>query len=304
MKATVFFLGKGGVGKTTSSASLAFYLSQKGYNTFWISIDPAHNLWDILGIKPAKGTKKINNSLWAEELDIDSYLKRFLEENVQKMKTLYRHLQIINLEHIFNVLRESPGMEEAAILSALNDVIERERERDYIIIDTPPTGLTLRILTLAFTTIQWIDHLMKLREKILKRRELIHSIDKEIAFEDDFFLTKDDDPVFKELKTQKEKAEKIYNLLKDEEKTKMVLVMNQDRLSLKESIRIKESLAKIGISIKVLLLNKFGLIDEREEHILSTFKDIPIKKLPFIKHDPIEKDALLKLAEGWAEYCI
>ena len=51
MRRVFFFLGKGGVGKTTSAASLALNLSRRGHTVFWASIDPAHNLWDVLGME-------------------------------------------------------------------------------------------------------------------------------------------------------------------------------------------------------------------------------------------------------------
>ena len=40
--------GKGGVGKTSSAASLAVKLAEEGHSTLVVSTDPAHSLSDSL----------------------------------------------------------------------------------------------------------------------------------------------------------------------------------------------------------------------------------------------------------------
>ncbi|NOZ25110.1 MAG: ArsA family ATPase, partial [Nitrospirae bacterium] len=135
---TVFFVGKGGVG---TSASLAFHLASMGKRIYWVSIDPAHNLCDIAGCRPFSGEREIARNLLAEEIDAEKCTKAYIERNIERMKETYRYLGILNLEGAFDILRYSPGMEEAAIMSALSERLKRYGERvDYIIVDTPPTG--------------------------------------------------------------------------------------------------------------------------------------------------------------------
>lgn len=46
----LFFTGKGGVGKTTTSAATAIALAEKGKRVLLVSADPASNLDEVLGL--------------------------------------------------------------------------------------------------------------------------------------------------------------------------------------------------------------------------------------------------------------
>src|SRR5690625_4717823 len=50
-KKIIFVGGKGGVGKSTSSAAIALESSNRGYKTLLISTDPAHNIGHIFDMK-------------------------------------------------------------------------------------------------------------------------------------------------------------------------------------------------------------------------------------------------------------
>ena len=50
----------------------------------------------------------------------------------------------LNLSNYFNVLKYSPGIEEYALLTCIEETIRKGNDFDYLIFDTPPTGLTLR----------------------------------------------------------------------------------------------------------------------------------------------------------------
>ena len=66
-----FFIGKGGVGKSTCSAIFAYQQAKQGKNVIINSIDPAHNLSDIFKKSLSNKVSKITNNLFALETDIN-----------------------------------------------------------------------------------------------------------------------------------------------------------------------------------------------------------------------------------------
>ena len=73
-------MGKGGTGKTTISAILARSLSSAGHDTLAVSLDPAHNLGDVLGHALDDKPKKVSDKLFAFEVDLDTQVRRFIDK--------------------------------------------------------------------------------------------------------------------------------------------------------------------------------------------------------------------------------
>lgn len=284
------------MGKTTLSASLAYYLSKHNKKTYWASIDPAHNICDVIGCPPFLGPKEIEYGLLAEEVDVERYLKQFLKETTAQMKRVYSYFQIINLDEMFEVIKNAPGMEESAMMHALKDIINRHRDMDYLIIDTPPTGLMLKIFTLPFVTNIWLERIKMWRHKILNKRATIAAIRGKDYLGKDIVTDAPKDKVFKEIGVQKAAVDFLIKIFTDTLRSCFILVLNPDRLSLMEGIRIKKALLAVNIRISLILMNKFGLTP------LATtekFNYMPMKKVPFFK--VLDKERLYQLANGWAE---
>jgi len=301
----LFFIGKGGVRKTTGSAAVSVTLSKKGYKTLIVSIDPAHNLGDVFEVKLNDKPKQIAENLYAMELDMEKLIKAYLKHLEENLKHMYRYLTVINLEKYFEVLRFSPGIEEYATLEAIREILQRGEEWDIIIFDTPPTGLTLRVLALPEIALIWTKKLIEIRKKILEKRRAIENIQGERKFViegEEYKLPsrEEEDPVMKELKRYKAEIAFVRGVITNSKKTSVIAVMNPEMLALYETERAYEALRKFKIPFNLVVVNKVIELEEEVprirvkieaqrkvlEEIGEKFKGVELVTVPMFEEEP------------------
>jgi arsenite/tail-anchored protein-transporting ATPase len=267
-----FFIGKGGVGKSTTSAITSVHLSNASMDTLLVSMDPAHNQRDIFMMDFSKKPKKIGNHLAVIEVDAEYWIGKYLKETQDNIKKTYRYESAFNLQNYFDVLKFSPGLEEYALLLAFENIIHTFTDKEIIVFDMAPTALTLRFFSMPLITLIWLEELLKLRKKIYDKKEIISKIKfgkKEI----------EQDTVKSKLELLIQGHQTLKELFMS--KASIVnLVMNNDTLSFSESVRIKKRLTDIGIQIDRIVVNKV-LNTEIEENIEKEFEDQKIVRFPF-----------------------
>jgi arsenite-transporting ATPase len=281
----VFFTGKGGVGKSTMSAASAWQLSQS-HRVLIVSLDPAHNLGDIFGVVLNHKTHRFTDSLYLKEINLQKLCREYLQRETRVLTDTYRYLQTINLDHYFSVLKYSPGIEEYALLTSIEETLRSENDFDYIIFDTPPTGLTLRFLALPRITVTWIDRLMLIRRDILEKRHTIYRI-RGILDDKETILSYDehDDDILKRLKTLKENYQALSSRLQGDD-CGMVLVYNPDTLSLKESKRLIDGFQDLKLPLRLLINNKIqiklkAMADHVDSEMQALAPEVPIQRVAF-----------------------
>jgi len=289
MRRGYIFIGKGGVGKTTCSASLAINLAEKG-KTLIASLDPAHNLGDVYGVSLSGKLTKISENLFATEVNTDILTKKYLERTVSRIKGMYSYLKVLNLDRYVESLKYSPGIEEYSILEGLTELISLDY--DHIVLDMPPTGLTVKVLTLPYTALIWIDKLMKLRNEILSRRRAVESVTgkkcvvidgKEVMIP----VEEKEDPVMMELKEKKEKMELVREFLS--ERCNIFLVANPEPLSLFEGERAIDALKNFGLDASGVIINKHTHDNEITTKLEKIGKSV---KVPLLNSHPHGMDKL------------
>jgi arsenite-transporting ATPase len=259
----LFFIGKGGVGKSTTSALTSVDLASKSYKTLLVSMDPAHNQCDIFDQDFSEKPKRVSEKLMVKEVNTDFWIEKYLRKTTEQIKQTYKYESAFNLQNYFNVLQFSPGLEEYALILAFEDTLHKYSDHDFIVFDMAPTALTLRFFSLPFITLIWLEELLKLRSAIYKKKEIISKI--KIAgreFEQDRVKAK-----LKSLIGNYEHLQQRFL----SETTKINLVMNNDKLSFSEAFRIRQKLADISIVIDRIVVNKLGQ-DEHTPEIETEFK--------------------------------
>ncbi len=246
----IFFLGKGGVGKSTSSALTAVHLARQGHNVLLVSMDPAHNLGDIFERKLSEKPVKILPGLTVRETDIRYWVKKYLDDIHFQIKKSYAYLTAFNLEKYFDVIKYSPGIEEYALLIAYKHIRQNAQDADYLIFDMPPTALTVKFLTLPHTSLIWLENLADLRRKIIEKRDIITKI--KLGKKE-----KETDKILNKLQEQINEYTAIKNIFENPEKTLLNLVMNTDKLSFSESELIVKSLQEFGLDVQNIYINKY-----------------------------------------------
>jgi len=291
----VFFTGKGGVGKSTLASASAWQLSQKK-RVLIVSLDPAHNLGDIFGVSVRNG-KRFSDTLYLKEVDLKKLSKAYLEREINVLSDSYKYLKALNLDSYFSVLKYSPGIEEYALLTGIEETIRAQSGFDYIIFDTPPTGLTLRFLALPQVTVTWIDRLVEIRRKILEKCYTIYRIrgpqsDEETRLSFD----EKDDNILQKLYALKSGYQSLNTMLQGKD-CSIVLVFNPDLLSLKESVRLIDGLKELKLPLRLLMHNKItpGSLEtaDRVEKEIRTVVTAPVERVTFLPEFQKRTDASL-----------
>jgi arsenite-transporting ATPase len=291
MNKFVFFGGKGGVGKTTSSSAYGYGCAEQGIKTLLVSTDPAHSLCDIFETNIGSEIKEIKNNLYALEIDPEKESIKYIERIKANMKKTVSPVIISEIEKQLDAASVSPGSEESAIFDKLVEIInEYGNEFDKIVFDTAPTGHTLRLLSLPELLGSWLDKLIDKRQKALKLLGVINKEDKNKIM---------DDPVIEILNTRKNNLEKARETLIDKNMISFVFVLNPEKLPIEETKKAVKVLEKYNIPVNDLVVNRIlpdtvsddfwkarkELETQYLQEIMETFKNKEIVKIPLLNSD-------------------
>lgn len=282
----LFFLGKGGVGKSTSAALAALEHAAAGKSVLLVSLDPAHNLSDIFEQPLTGAPTELGDNLFVAQADLKFWIRRYLQEVQAQIKKSYSYLSALNLESYLDTIKFSPGIEEYALLQAFNGMRRQYAEMDLLIFDMPPTALTLKFFGLPHLSLVWLEKLLALRQEILKKREIITKIQ---------FGRKEfeRDKILQNLQQQIEMYRAAKRVFEDRDRTRLCLVLNPDRLSLRESQLIRDTLREFNLDFQQIMVNKYREGDDLGE-LEQAFPEYVLELQPFSATPLIGHAALAK----------
>jgi arsenite-transporting ATPase len=286
MNKLVFFGGKGGVGKTTSSSAYAFYCAEKGEKTLLVSTDPAHSLCDIFERKIGSKITKIKENLFSLEIDPEEESQEYIRNIKKNMKDIVSPVIVKEIERQLDAAAVSPGSDESAVFDKLMEIIiDYQKDYDRIVIDTAPTGHTLRLLSLPELLGGWMDRLIEKRMKAMELYEMATREDKKMK------SVIEKDPVLSKLNERKRKMEQAREILTNGELVSFVFVLNPEKLPIEETKKAVNTLEKYNIHVNDLIINRI-LPDNVEGKFWENRKKLEEKYLKEIQESFSSKNLI------------
>lgn len=135
----IMTMGKGGVGKTIAASAIAVLLAKKGFKVLLTTTDPAAHIQDFID-----QLGELPETLTVERIDPKVETQRYTEQILEhKGKGQTADERKLILEDL-----KSPCTEEVAVFHAFSKAI-RLAKRQFVVVDTAPTGHTLLLLDTA-----------------------------------------------------------------------------------------------------------------------------------------------------------
>ena len=300
----IIFTGKGGVGKTSVAAATAVTCAKQGKKTLIMSTDPAHSLADSFDIDHALSPEpvKLAPNLYGLEVSIYDDLRESWE-NVR-----VHFAALLNAQGVSSMLADEiailPGMDELFSLTRIKRYF-RTQEYDVLIVDCAPTGETLRLLALP-ETLNWAVKAFRNTEKFLVKpvlrplSKLTPGLNKMVAPED----------VFDSVNNMFTELEGLTAILADPKNSTVRLVMNPEKMVIKESQRALTYLGLYGLMVDAVVVNRIFPVDKdsgylnqwkniQQKHLVEihdSFQPLPVRHVPMYASEVVGLTALTQMA--------
>eukprot|EP00904_Undaria_pinnatifida_P003458 jgi/Undpi1/13112/HiC_scaffold_8.g02774.m1 len=260
----VFFGGKGGVGKTSTAAAVAIQCADAGLRTLVISTDPAHSLGDALD-QDVSGGEPVGviglDNLSAMEVDTEEAVKEFEEAlstfdisgMAEEMGVPKDMVESLGLSEFSEVLANPPpGIDELVALSRVLKLARSEEQNfDRIIIDTAPTGHTLRLLGFPDFLDNFLEKVIQLRGRLGGVLNLLTGM-----FGAGGNLAEKADLAVEKLQGYKETMMELRDLFKNQDATEFCIVTIPTQLAIAESKRLLAALNTQGVAVRNIVVNQ------------------------------------------------
>src|SRR5437868_8946996 len=297
----VLFTGKGGVGKTSVAAATAVRCAAAGYRTVVMSTDPAHSLGDSFDIELGTDATKVGDNLWAHEVSS-------LHEMQRHWAKLHEYaVEVFSTQGLDEVIADEvanpPGMDEVASLMWIKHYAQRA-EHDVLIVDCAPTGETLQLLTFPDAAKWWLDKIYPWSRRAMRvARPVLQPM---------MHMPLPSDEVYASLKDLLMDLDGMRKVLTDPETTTVRIVLNLEKMVVKEAKRAYTYLSLFGYVTDAVIVNRLlpgGLDDELfqkwqriqdrfQVEVEQCFAGIPIFNVPLFDSEVVGEKMLSRMAEA------
>ena len=277
---TLFFAGKGGVGKTVLSCVTAVWLARKGFRALLLTTDPAAHIGDVLEVPVGDAPAAVPGvgNLWAAKIDAkasaEAYKARILADARRRGRPP-EALKVMAEE------LDSPCTEEMAAFDEFIRYASMDGW-DVIVFDTAPTGHTLRLLELP------IDWSAQLNVKVFA------SVDAAAADE-----------------AVRQRFARVIDRMRDPAQSTLAFVMYPESTPIVEAYRASEELKSVGIPTGLVVANQVlppevcttpyararrAMQEKYLAEIAQRF-EVPVVTVPLLPHEVKGLDVLIALGD-------
>jgi arsenite/tail-anchored protein-transporting ATPase len=292
----ILYLGKGGVGKTTLAAATAARSAQLGKRTLVVSTDLAHSLADALDTTLTAEPRQIAPNLWAQEINA-----------LDEVRNNWGKVQEYLATSLKNQGMSDVAAEEMALIPGMDEIvallhIHRQAQEgvfDVIVVDAAPTGETVRLLSMPETFLVYANRLKGWRGVALTAakpllRQFLPGVN-----------------VLESLEKLNDQVAVLRATLTDPDISSYRLVVNPEKMVIKEALRAETYLALYDYPIDGVLCNRVLPANQKYhdqllrdmvaqqrgyyDMIHSTFAPLPVWDVPYHSREILGAAALAEL---------
>lgn len=300
MSRIIVYTGKGGVGKTSVAAATAVLCAERGYRTVVVSTDIAHSLSDSFDTPLGAEPLRIAENLWGQESEVYHNVHKYWGTIQSYMSSVFqwRGLDEVRSEEM-TVL---PGMDELANLLWIAEHHDSGRY-DVIVVDAAPTGETLRLLALPEAGRWWLEKILPIERRIA---QVVGPAVRRV-----FGMPVPDDTVFAAGEDLFLRLEHMAGLLSDPELTSVRVVLNLEKMVIKEAQRSFTYFHLYGYPTDLVVVNRVlpsdagpyfqAWLESQRRYwpmVEEAFSPIPIRAAPFFDREVVGPERLRQLGEA------
>ena len=289
---TILYTGKGGVGKTSVAAATARRCAAAGLRTVVLSTDPAHSLSDSLEAPLGAEPTAAGPNLFGQEVQAQEEMERHWDSVQAWLGSLLEERGVDRIAA--EELTVPPGMDELFSLLWIKRHHE-EGEFDCVIVDCAPTGETLRLLSFPDVVTWWLERILPSQRRLAPFARTL------------FDLPLPGDGVFDDVERLARNLVAMNGILRDRSRTSVRLVMNPDRMVVKEAMRTFTYLNLYGYLTDAVVVNRLLPAEgyfadwaelQREQLALvrSAFEPVPVLTAPYMQQEVVGGEMLDRLA--------
>jgi arsenite-transporting ATPase len=297
MARIIVYTGKGGVGKTSVAAATGLLAAERGYRTIVLSTDAAHSLADSFDVPLGPEPTLVGPNLWGQESEVSHNIEKYWGTIQSYVSSVFqwRGLNEVMAQEM-SVL---PGMDELASLLWIAEHHDKGAY-DVIVVDAAPTGETLRLLSLPEVGKWWIEKIYPIQRRIAQVTGPI--VGRVLG------MPMPSNAVYSSGEELFGRLEHMHDLLADPELTSIRLVLNLEKMVIKEAQRAFTYFNLYGYPTDLVICNRivpdnagpyFEAWRQAQARywpeVQADFDPIPIRRAPFFEREVVGMPMLREL---------